>query len=200
MLRALDYAVSEPAARGSPETVNRCSPADGCLTICARVRTGGAPHAGRTAPALRSAFPRGRNSRLRPAPRLPRCASSNSRTPSSQPNAASAEMPRLTPPRSDQCRSMCAAAAGAGPATHLAIDATEASVIFKLNAERLKEPGTETYCIDLTGQHFAVSVVRVIAPGLQLEPRRWSRHCGIPLCEPVAAQPIPTQPIPTVSL
>ncbi|SDN76313.1 hypothetical protein [Afipia sp. GAS231] len=58
----------------------------------------------------------------------------------------------------------------AGPATHLAIVTTEASVIFKLNARRLEEPGIETYCIDLTRQRFAVPVVRVIAPDLQLEP------------------------------
>jgi hypothetical protein len=32
----------------------------------------------------------------------------------------------------------------AGRATHLAIDATEASAIFELIAERLKEPGIET--------------------------------------------------------
>jgi ribosomal protein S12 methylthiotransferase accessory factor len=56
------------------------------------------------------------------------------------------------------------------PAPPPVIDATEASVIFKLNAGRLKELGTETYCIDLTRQHFAVPVVRVIAPGLRLEP------------------------------
>jgi ribosomal protein S12 methylthiotransferase accessory factor len=66
---------------------------------------------------------------------------------------------------------MCVAAApGASPATHLAIETTEASVIFKLNVERLKELGIETFRIDLTRQHFAVPVVRVIAPGLQLEP------------------------------
>ncbi len=58
----------------------------------------------------------------------------------------------------------------AGPATHLVIDATEAGGIFRLIAGRLKELGIETYCIDLTRQRFAVPVVRVIAPGLQLEP------------------------------
>jgi ribosomal protein S12 methylthiotransferase accessory factor len=65
---------------------------------------------------------------------------------------------------------MCIAAARRHPATHLAIETTEASVIFKLNVERLKELGIETFRIDLTCQHFAVPVVRVIAPGLQLEP------------------------------
>lgn len=58
----------------------------------------------------------------------------------------------------------------AGPATHLAILTTEASVIFKLIVERLMELGIETYRIDLTRQRFAVPVVRVVAPGLQLEP------------------------------
>jgi ribosomal protein S12 methylthiotransferase accessory factor len=56
------------------------------------------------------------------------------------------------------------------PAPHLAIDATEAGDILKLIAGRLKELGIETYSIDLTRQRFAVPVVRVIAPGLQLEP------------------------------
>jgi ribosomal protein S12 methylthiotransferase accessory factor len=65
---------------------------------------------------------------------------------------------------------MCIAAARRHPATHLAIETTEASVIFKLNVERLKELGIETFRIDLTCQHFAVPVVRVIASGLQLEP------------------------------
>jgi ribosomal protein S12 methylthiotransferase accessory factor len=58
----------------------------------------------------------------------------------------------------------------AGLAAHLAIDTTEASVLFKLIAGRLRELGIEIYCIDLTRQHFAVPVVRIIAPGLQLEP------------------------------
>ena len=53
---------------------------------------------------------------------------------------------------------------------HLAIDATEAGVIFELIVERLEKLGIETYSLDLTRQRFAVPVVRVIAPGLQLEP------------------------------
>ncbi len=81
----------------------------------------------------------------------------------------------------------------AGPATRLAISATEAGVKFKLNVERLTELGIETCCIDLTRQHFAVPVVRVIAPGLQLGPSEIVtvrlRHT---LREPTAAQPIPT--------
>ena len=58
----------------------------------------------------------------------------------------------------------------AGPASHLAIDATKESVIYRLIVERLKRLGIETYSIDLTRQQFAVPVVRVVAPGLQLEP------------------------------
>jgi ribosomal protein S12 methylthiotransferase accessory factor len=53
---------------------------------------------------------------------------------------------------------------------HLSIGATEASDIFGLIVERLKMLGIETFCIDLTREFFGVSVVRVIAPGLQLEP------------------------------
>ena len=36
--------------------------------------------------------------------------------------------------------------------------------------ERLEKLGIDTFCIDFTRQRFAVPVVRVIAPGLQLEP------------------------------
>ena len=67
----------------------------------------------------------------------------------------------------DQCALLQPAAA---PATHLAVDATEASHTFKLIVERLRGLGIDVYDIDLTRQHFAVPVVRVIAPGLQLEP------------------------------
>ena len=42
--------------------------------------------------------------------------------------------------------------------------------IFALIAERLEKLGIETFCLDLTRQFFGVPVVRVIAPGLQLEP------------------------------
>lgn len=57
-----------------------------------------------------------------------------------------------------------------GQADHLTIHATEESDIFGLIVERLAAIGVETLCIDLTRQQFAVPVVRVIAPGLQLEP------------------------------
>ncbi len=55
-------------------------------------------------------------------------------------------------------------------AAHLPLHATEASVIFGLIVQRLEKLGIETFCLDLTRQRFAVPVIRVIAPGLQLEP------------------------------
>ena len=55
-------------------------------------------------------------------------------------------------------------------ADHLPLRATEASVILGLIVQRLEKLGIETFCLDLTRQRFAVPVVRVIAPGLQLEP------------------------------
>lgn len=58
----------------------------------------------------------------------------------------------------------------AGHVAHLSIHATEASVIFGLIVQRLEKLGIETFCLDLTRRCFGVPVVRVIAPGLQLEP------------------------------
>ena len=58
----------------------------------------------------------------------------------------------------------------AGYAAHLSIRATEARVTFGLIVQRLQELGIETFCVELTRELFAVPVVRVIAPGLQLEP------------------------------
>ena len=55
-------------------------------------------------------------------------------------------------------------------ALHFPFLATEASDIFGLIVQRLKELQIETFCIDLTRQRFAIPVIRVIAPGLQLEP------------------------------
>jgi ribosomal protein S12 methylthiotransferase accessory factor len=55
-------------------------------------------------------------------------------------------------------------------ATYPPIHATEASAIFGLIVQRLEKLGIETFCLDLTRRSFAVPVVRVIAPGLQLEP------------------------------
>jgi ribosomal protein S12 methylthiotransferase accessory factor len=55
-------------------------------------------------------------------------------------------------------------------AAHLPFPATEASVIFGLIVQRLEKLGIETFYLELTRQRFAVPVVRVIAPGLQLEP------------------------------
>jgi ribosomal protein S12 methylthiotransferase accessory factor len=53
---------------------------------------------------------------------------------------------------------------------HLSMGATEASVIFGLIVERLEELGIETFCVDLTRRELGIPVIRVIAPGLQLEP------------------------------
>jgi len=55
-------------------------------------------------------------------------------------------------------------------AVHLPFPATEARALFGLIVERLQELRIETFCIDLMRERFAVPVVRVIAPGLQLEP------------------------------
>ena len=67
----------------------------------------------------------------------------------------------------DQCRLLQPVAEYAA---HLPLRATEASVIFELIVQRLEKLGIETFCLDLTRQRFAVPVVRMIAPGLQLEP------------------------------
>ncbi|MEH2552967.1 ribosomal protein S12 methylthiotransferase accessory factor [Bradyrhizobium algeriense] len=67
----------------------------------------------------------------------------------------------------DQCRLLQPVAEYAA---HLPLHATEASAIFELIVQRLEKLGIETFCLDLTRQRFAVPVVRVIAPGLQLEP------------------------------
>jgi ribosomal protein S12 methylthiotransferase accessory factor len=55
-------------------------------------------------------------------------------------------------------------------AAHLSFHATEARVVFELIVERLQQLGIETFYLDLMRPRFAVPVVRVIAPGLQLEP------------------------------
>jgi len=67
----------------------------------------------------------------------------------------------------DQCRLLQPVV---GDAAHLPIWATEARDIFGSIVQRLSELQIETFCLDLTRQLFAVPVVRVIVPGLQLEP------------------------------
>lgn len=67
----------------------------------------------------------------------------------------------------DQCRLLQPVDAYA---SHLPIDATEPPDIFNLIVQRLETLGFETLCIELTRQRFAVPVVRMIVPGLQLEP------------------------------
>lgn len=67
----------------------------------------------------------------------------------------------------DRCRLLQPIAAYAA---HLSLRTTGARVIFELIVQRLEKLGIETFLLDLTRQRFAVPVVRVIAPGLQLEP------------------------------
>ncbi len=55
-------------------------------------------------------------------------------------------------------------------AVHLPFHATEARDMFGLIVQRLASLQIETFCIDLMREQFAVPVIRVIAPGLQLEP------------------------------
>ena len=55
-------------------------------------------------------------------------------------------------------------------AAHFAIRATEERAVFELIVQRLEKMGFETFCLDLTRQRFGIPVVRVIVPGLQLEP------------------------------
>jgi ribosomal protein S12 methylthiotransferase accessory factor len=67
----------------------------------------------------------------------------------------------------DQCRLLQPVAEYAA---HLPLRTTEARVIFELIVQRLEKLGIETFCLNLMRQRFAIPVVRVIAPGLQLEP------------------------------
>jgi len=67
----------------------------------------------------------------------------------------------------DQCRLLQPVAEYAA---HLPLRTTEARVIFELIVQRLEKLGIETFGLYLMRQRFAIPVVRVIAPGLQLEP------------------------------
>jgi len=67
----------------------------------------------------------------------------------------------------DQCRLLQPVAEYGA---HLPLHATEAGVMFRLIVQRLEKLGIEIFCLDLMRPRFAVPVVRVIAPGLQLEP------------------------------
>jgi ribosomal protein S12 methylthiotransferase accessory factor len=58
----------------------------------------------------------------------------------------------------------------AEPPECLAIDATDAHTALRLLAGRLGQFGIEVFTRDLTRAQFSIPVVRVIAPGLQLEP------------------------------
>ena len=67
----------------------------------------------------------------------------------------------------DQCRLLQPVAEYGA---HLPLYATEAGVMFGLIVQRLEKLGIEIFCLDLMRPRFAVPVIRVIAPGLQLEP------------------------------
>jgi len=67
----------------------------------------------------------------------------------------------------DQCRLLQPVAEYGA---HLPLHATEAGVMFGLIVQRLEKLGIEIFCLDLMRPRFAVPVIRVIAPGLQLEP------------------------------
>jgi ribosomal protein S12 methylthiotransferase accessory factor len=56
------------------------------------------------------------------------------------------------------------------PAKHLAIDPTDADAVLQLIVKHLEGFGIETFTVNLTRAHLAVPAVRVITPGLQLEP------------------------------
>jgi ribosomal protein S12 methylthiotransferase accessory factor len=53
---------------------------------------------------------------------------------------------------------------------HLTIDTTDPGAVLRLIADRLAQLDIETFGLDLTRQHLAIPVARVIAPGLQPEP------------------------------
>ena len=128
-------------------------------------------------PVLPSASRRGRGWRPRCAPRLRRCA--NSSWPDSVVATKRSERgdgALNTQDRTHLRRAMINAdpcillQPVAERATHLSIHATEAGDIFGLIVQRLEKLGIETFSLDLTRRFFGVPVVRVIAPGLQLEP------------------------------
>jgi ribosomal protein S12 methylthiotransferase accessory factor len=58
----------------------------------------------------------------------------------------------------------------AGPAEHIAIDASEPRAAREAIVRRLESLGIESFFIDLTRPRFAIPVARVIAPALQIEP------------------------------
>jgi ribosomal protein S12 methylthiotransferase accessory factor len=58
----------------------------------------------------------------------------------------------------------------AEPVEHVIIDTTDPRSAVELLVRRLESLGIQTYGLDLTRPRFAVPVVRIIAPGLQLEP------------------------------
>jgi ribosomal protein S12 methylthiotransferase accessory factor len=74
---------------------------------------------------------------------------------------------RATMINADQCPLLQPVAE---PAEHLAVDATDADAVLQLIVKHLERFGIDTFTVNLTRAHIAVPAVRVIAPGLQLEP------------------------------
>jgi ribosomal protein S12 methylthiotransferase accessory factor len=74
---------------------------------------------------------------------------------------------RATMINADQCLLLQPVAE---PAEHLAIDATDTNAVLQLIVKRLERFGIDAFIVDLTRVHLAVPAIRVIAPGLQLEP------------------------------
>jgi ribosomal protein S12 methylthiotransferase accessory factor len=74
---------------------------------------------------------------------------------------------RATMINADQCLLLQPVAE---PAEHLAVDVTDADGMLQLIVKHLERFGIETFTVNLTRAHLAVPAVRVIAPGLQLEP------------------------------
>jgi ribosomal protein S12 methylthiotransferase accessory factor len=74
---------------------------------------------------------------------------------------------RATMINADQCPLLQPVAE---PAEHLGVDATDADAVLQLIVKHLERFGIDTFTVNLTRAHIAVPAVRVIAPGLQLEP------------------------------
>jgi ribosomal protein S12 methylthiotransferase accessory factor len=74
---------------------------------------------------------------------------------------------RATMINADQCPLLQPVAE---PAEHLPVDATDADAVLQLIVKHLERFGIDTFTVNLTRAHIAVPAVRVIAPGLQLEP------------------------------
>lgn len=74
---------------------------------------------------------------------------------------------RATTVNTDRCVLLHPAS---GEVEHLLIDMADPSGALQLIVRHLADLGIETYGLDLTRQHFAIPVARIMAPGLQAEP------------------------------